>query len=443
MRHSAPRFFGFMSPHRGLRFCKHRDNRDGSGASYRIGTRSHLSDQHFVIIADGTRGPVASSAPAMPTFRRQHLQPKEIDCITVLVHQKGYTPEEACDKINKTRCKNRIGNISLSAVWRCLAGTTHKRGRTETRGRKKELTKRDLKILDQTRRRLLRETNSQRRVEYRHVLAEALPMLSCTPSQRTVEQKMRERGVYFRNARRKIYIGERDAKVRLTICKKWAKRSAAYWRGKTYIDHKKFPRPLTPSQRKRYMQTRVPGHLRTRAEGIARGCTRPRDAHTFLGVPSTTIGAAAAVDKMILWNEEGPKWNGATAAAFYKGPLLKALKKAHGERRFYHIVEDGDRKGYQSNKGVAAKKEVKIRSTVLPPRSPSLMPLDASLWTKILARMDKTAPSVGTETKTQFNKRLRQAALRLPKKVVRNAIAKMKPNIKAIVDAQGYIPRGD
>ena len=379
----------------------------------------------------------------MPTFARKLLQPDEIDRITTLVRKKGKSPEQACDKINERRRAAQIADISLSAVWRCLAGDTHQRGRSEKRGRPSELTKKDMKILDQTRRRLLREANSEWRVEHRHVIDAALPRLSCTPSQRVVEQKFREMGVTFRHARKKIFIGEKDAKVRAKICKKWAKRPASYWCEKTYIDHKKFPRPLTPAQRSRFKQTRVPGHLRTHSEGLNRGCTKPRDAHTFLGVPSTHIGAAVTKDKIILWNEESGKWNGEAAATFYAGPLLKALKKAHGDRRFHSIVEDGDRKGYQSNKGIAAKRKAGIRSIVLPPRSPSLMPLDYSLWTRILDRMDKSAPSTGTETKTDFNKRLRQAALRLPKSIVRNAINKMRPNIRAIVTAKGYVPRGD
>ena len=379
----------------------------------------------------------------MPNLKRKPLQSHEIDAIFKRVQHKKHTPEQALNYVNnRRRNKKYAKDISISAVHRLLAGETHQRDKKDKRGRPAELTKRDLQILNQTRLRLLRQASGETRVEYRHVLDAALPKLSCTPSQRTVEQKFREMGVAFRKPRDKIFIGKKDARTRNKVCKKWKNRPNAYWRKKTYIDHKKFPRPLTPAQRSRYMQTRVPGHLRTKEEGIDRGCTRPRQPHSFMGVPSTHIGAAIAGDKVILWHEEKSKWNGNAASAFYRGPLLKALKRTHGDQRFYHIVEDGDRKGYQSKKGIVAKKAVGIRSTVLPPRSPSLMPLDFSIWSRILERMDKSAPSTGTETVAAFNARLRQAA-RLPKGVVSSAIAKMRPNIAAIVDAGGYIPRGD
>ncbi len=43
------------------------------------------------------------------------------------------------------------------------------------------------------------------------------------------------------------------------------------------------------------------------------------------------------------------------AAEVYKGPLLKALRRAWGVRESYQIVKDGDRKGWQVKKGIAAK----------------------------------------------------------------------------------------
>lgn len=56
------------------------------------------------------------------------------------------------------------------------------------------------------------------------------------------------------------------------------------------------------------------------------------------------------------------------------GPLAVPQRMSVLARKF-HLVEDGDRKGFQSNKGKAAKEEMKIASLTLPPRSPSLMPL--------------------------------------------------------------------
>ena len=65
------------------------------------------------------------------------------------------------------------------------------------------------------------------------------------------------------------------------------------------------------------------------------------------------------------------------------GGGFQALRHAWGRRASYHIVEDGDRKGNQSKKGIDAKIAAGIRATTLPPRSPSLMPLDNCIWKEI------------------------------------------------------------
>ena len=51
------------------------------------------------------------------------------------------------------------------------------------------------------------------------------------------------------------------------------------------------------------------------------------------------------------------------------------------------IVEDGDRKGNQSGKGLAAKKEANICALTLPPWTPSWMPLDFYIWAAIEEKM--------------------------------------------------------
>ena len=121
---------------------------------------------------------------------------------------------------------------------------------------------------------------------------------------------------------------------------------------------------------------------------------------------------------------------------------MHLLTRAWGRRRQYRIVEDGDRKGNQSAKGIEAKRKAHIEALTLPPRTPSLMPLDYSLWAAILDRMDETAPG-GTETKGDYVKRLAQAAHGLPRGYVRKVLERMKANLVAIVDAKGGHPKND
>ena len=131
-------------------------------------------------------------------------------------------------------------------------------------------------------------------------------------------------------------------------------------------------------------------------------------------------------------------WNGQKAADMYKGPLAKALKKTWGQRRSCCVVEDGDRKGNQSGNGIRAKAEAKIRALTLPPHTPSWMPLDYAVWSEILRRMDMSGPRAGTESKAAYVKRLEETARKLPRGYVKSVIAKMKGNIKDVVDADGY-----
>lgn len=299
----------------------------------------------------------------------------------------------------------------------------------------------DVRNLDQTRRKLIVKANNEYQVEYKHVIKEA--GLAKKASQRVCADALRSQGVAFRTPRHKIGISEADAKVRLAKGKVWLKRPTKYWSTKVhgYSDAKSFPLPLTPAQRIKFRQTLITGHLRKPGEGLDKGFTKAREKHSFLGMPSVTISATVAKDKVIQWHEVSGNWNGAAAKAMYED-LKPALVKTWGKRSRYTIVEDGDRKGNRSGKGIKAKALAHIHAQTLPPRTPSLMPLDYSIWTAIIKKVVQNAPK-RTETKAEFLVRLRKVAMNLPKGYVKSVIARMRGNIKALVDAQGWIPKND
>lgn len=172
------------------------------------------------------------------------------------------------------------------------------------------------------------------------------------------------------------------------------------------------------------------------------GFTKPREKHSFIGLPSVTIAAAVAKDKVIMWHVVEGTWNGAAAADMYKNYLKPALEATWGKQRRYTIVEDGDRKGNRSGKGIAAKASAGIFATCLPPRTPSLMPLDYSIWNEIVKKV-ASQKKYKKETKTEFLERLQNAAMTLKKGYVKSVIARMRPNIKALADAKGFVPRND
>lgn len=324
--------------------------------------------------AHGSRRRRSATPPAV-----KPLTPSERRLIDKMVRGDQARPTDALHKINEKRLKLNIRPVEKSCVHRYVKGLTHDPYTQETRGRKRALTKKDINTLDQARRRLIRMADNDVRVTYQDVIEEA--GLEGQVCQRVCEDALRERGVGFRAPRRKIYVKPEDAKIRFAWSKKKYRLPARFWSEKVhaYQDSKKFLLPFTPAQRKRFRQTLVTGHLRKQSEGLDQGFTKPRDAHSFLGLPSVNITAAVCKDKIIMWHVEGKSWCGAVAAAMYKEHLKPALVRKYGDLKRFKIVEDGDRKGHYSNKRIAAKKEAGIYAIKLPPRTPSLMPLDYAI----------------------------------------------------------------
>ena len=282
--------------------------------------------------------------------------------------------------------------------------------------------------------------DNESRVTYKEIIEEA--GISHVACQRVCEDALRGCGVGFRSPRKKIQLSDEDAKKRLETAKKWVKYRKSFWSMKTYVDNKAFPVPLTPAQRKRFRQTLITGHLRKASEGVDRGFTKPHEKHSFIGIPSVTITAAVAKDKVIMWHIVEGSWNGAAAARMYEDHLKPALQRTWGKRALYHIVEDGDRKGNTSGKGISSKARAKIVAMTLPPRTPSLMPLDYAIWHKITTQVIDDAPA-GTETRAAFLNRLKDIAYGLPKGYVMSTINRMRGNLQALIEARGYTPKND
>lgn len=375
--------------------------------------------------------------PTHLTVREQSLLEKLTRTRKSTIHARAH--------VNRLRAARGIPPISVSTIARFFRGATHRRGMQERRGRRKLLKRVDVRTMEQARLRLLKQAakpGNIRRVTHEQVQEEAGLQERC--SSRTAQNALRAAGIRFRTPRRKVYLTANDAKERLRMAKSWIKRPACFWAEgvHAYVDNKAFPLPLTPAQKDKLQKTRVTGHLRRAGEGLSPYCTKPREKHSFLGIPSATITAAVAKDRIIMWHVVPGSWNGATAAAMYTGPLAAALNRTWGAKRRYVIVEDGDRKGNQSGKGLAAKETAKIRAMTLPPRTPSWMPLDYALWHTIDEKMATTAPST-VESKANYLSRLERTAKSLPRAFVRKVIGRMRGNIQGVIEAGGYHAKND
>ena len=141
--------------------------------------------------------------------------------------RKRGAPMEILTKVNAKRQKLKVELAAKQTIYRYINGDTHRRGRPEKRGRKKILAKGDVRKIDQARRRLIKRASSQKRMTWAQIYKAS--GFKKKASQRSVEQAVRATGVRFRPPRKKIFIAKDDAKVRLAMCKKWARKPATYW----------------------------------------------------------------------------------------------------------------------------------------------------------------------------------------------------------------------
>jgi hypothetical protein len=142
------------------------------------------------------------------------------------VMRKG-TAADALRAVNAQRVGKNIREVEKSTVYRFAKGLTHKRGAAETRGRKRSLSKQNVRKLDTVRRRLIKTADNEKRITHADVIKEAC--LTDVACQRVCEDALRAEGVSFKAPRRKIQISEEDAKHRLGVAKVWVRHRRSYW----------------------------------------------------------------------------------------------------------------------------------------------------------------------------------------------------------------------
>ena len=202
----------------------------------------------------------------------------------------------------------------------------------------------------------------------------------------------------FRPLREKCVLSEEDKKARYALAKKYKDKPASWFLKSMHasIDCKHFTVYGNEQGRAYAAQRAVRGAFRTKGQGFSRGFVKPSKTlkQNFGGGRSIMVCAGVGGGRMLLWHEvkEAPGgrrslWNGAEAAAVYKGPLLRGLQKAFPKKRKYLVLEDNDPAGFKSSKGVQAKDDAGISSFCLAPRSPDRNPLDYAIWAGINKKM--------------------------------------------------------
>ena len=225
----------------------------------------------------------------------------------------------------------------------------------------------------------------------------------------------------------------------MRICKKLRSAPATYWQHKVdmYLDNKQWDLPITEKGAKFLKMRKVRGHLRTPAEGLKKGFTKPNARKHRVNTGGTTNLCAAIIGGRVrVWHYLPDRWCGAEAVALYQDVLKPALDRYRGPKRSYTILEDNDPVGYKCNQSRKKKQALGIKPIEFPTYSPDMNPCDFSLWREVENRMEKRrAPK--NETAEEFKARLRQIALGIPERVIRKMLGDMKPRIENIYQNNG------
>ena len=166
--------------------------------------------------------------------------------------------------------------------------------------------------------------------------------------------------------------------------------------------------------------------------------------------PAKSVAMTVAVirGRIRMWEyvPQGQNWNGETAAAMYRGPLIKALARAYPERaktsQEWQVLEDNDPAGYKSGKAMQAKRDVGIITDDLPRRSPDLNVLDYSLWHAINLQMraqERALSPRKAETEAEYLSRLRKTAWVMPAAQVEKAVASMHKRARMMFKENGNL----
>ena len=78
----------------------------------------------------------------------------------------GKTASQIFAMVTKKRVARGVAMVNITVIRRFLRGRTHRRGKVETRGRKRSLTRRNVLAMDTARRRSIKNTRGTRQATW-------------------------------------------------------------------------------------------------------------------------------------------------------------------------------------------------------------------------------------------------------------------------------------
>ena len=309
----------------------------------------------------------------------------------------------------------------------------------QSKGRPKVITETVFKRMQKVYQKLLKESHP-----YEVTVAMLKGRLGLACSEKTISRAFWDHGIHFKPLYEKPALGRDDIAARLVWATANQHRSPAQWNRYVHavIDNKVFPVYASGKFRTMAARRRVRGAYRGRARNLSDGYVKPKATlKQNTGCKSVMVACALGAGKVLMWHVVQGQWNGKAAAAMYKGPLQRSLKRAYPEHKgAWRVLEDNDPSGYKSNLGKAAKVDSGITPMSLPTRSPDLNPLDFSFWAAVNRKMredERGWPVSKRESRSSFITRLRKTAQGMPKEYVDKIIGAMAGRCRQIVAAKG------
>lgn len=313
-------------------------------------------------------------------------------------------------------------------------------------GRPQQLLEKELKHIIMIMKKLIKSAGAQNEIS----LAVIKRRSKCKFSLRTIHRALRKKGIKFRKMRSKPILTKADIKDRFEFAKKYRSKTRAWWLKNIHmhIDNKVFSCYVNAKARAYAAMRSVRGAYRLPSQGLDDGYVVVNKSMRYNpGVRSAIVSAGVGKGRVLMWDVlQQKKWTGASAAKMYAGPLKAACSAAWPHKCKFNVLEDNDPTGYKSKKGIAAKIANGIKAFELPKRSPDLSVCDYAIWKEVnkkMRRQEKKFSKSKRETRDDFLKRLRRAALSLPQTFIDKSIGNMVERCRRLYESKGkYFEEG-
>ena len=273
------------------------------------------------------------------------------------------TPIEIHGLLRDQRVADGVEPPCLTTVRKALRGITHRRGRSETRGRKRKVRARGIEAMDRARIRLQAKADGEHEVTWKQVIKSSR-IKKVGPT--TASRRMADAGkdIKWRRPREKPQRSDKQDEARARWCgrNRFLPNDFLSDSVDLIIDNKLWPIPTTAEAKKHLRRQKVRGHLRTRGEGLKKGYTKPsaKKHRRNLG-GSVSVCAAIHRDRVVMWEYLPSRWCAQAAVDLYNGPIRRTLRRVCGAKSRYLILEDNDPHRAQVQRRHACQEEPRHR----------------------------------------------------------------------------------